>query len=64
MALTHTQGYTRYPPLPAFNGASRRTVPRNLNDGDAIYLLVRPIPTQTGQNIVVVATVRYAISLS
>ena len=39
-------------------------VARNLNDGDAIYLLVRPIPSQTGQNISVIATVRYAISLS
>ena len=39
-------------------------IARNLNDGDAIYLLVRPVPTQTGQNISIVATVRYAISLS
>ena len=39
-------------------------VARNLNDGDAIYLLVRPIPSQTGMNISVIATVRYAISLS
>ena len=39
-------------------------VARNLNDGDAIYLLVRPIPTDTGTNIAIAATVRYAISLS
>ena len=37
---------------------------RNLNDGDAIYLLVRPIPTGSGLNISIAATVRYAISLS
>ena len=39
-------------------------VGRNLNDGDSIYLLIRPLAFTTGQTFTLVATVRYAISLS
>ena len=35
---------------------------RNLNDGDTIYLVVRPYTT-SGTNIIINAVVRYAISL-
>ena len=37
-------------------------VGRNLNDGDSIYLLIRPLAFTTGQTFTLVATVRYAIS--
>jgi len=36
-------------------------VARNLNDGDAIYLVIRPV--SSGRSFTILGTVRYAISL-